>query len=252
MAYDADFYTAYQAYLEEETVRSTHDRMFDVFAAQFLASCPDGTDSLVADLGCGQSQEWRKFGWGRYVGFDVNAKPDSQTFVDDYRSESFVARLKEFSPAAFVSLFSVEITSDFRNNQHFYDLLFDEIPSLQVALVSGFYYTDMKHKNPVREAGDLVSFQTLEPVENGASTVLKEMRVLEEVPSLLFGNKVVEVWRFFTRRACSTVEPVMGKVYRNESTVEGKEFWKLSSRAQEASQWPAWKRAGINVPDGEA
>lgn len=37
-----------------------------------------------------------------------------------------------------------------------------------------------------------------------------------------------------------------GKVSRDLSTPEGREFWKLSDRAKEVESWPAWKRAGIN------
>lgn len=40
----------------------------------------------------------------------------------------------------------------------------------------------------------------------------------------------------------------MKKILRNMSTEESRVFWKSAeSTAAEVEQWPAWKRAGINV-----
>lgn len=40
----------------------------------------------------------------------------------------------------------------------------------------------------------------------------------------------------------------MKKIARNMATVESRAFWETAERsALEALQWPAWKRAGINV-----
>lgn len=40
----------------------------------------------------------------------------------------------------------------------------------------------------------------------------------------------------------------MKKIVRNMSTDESRAFWQTAERAaQEIENWPAWKRAGINV-----
>lgn len=40
----------------------------------------------------------------------------------------------------------------------------------------------------------------------------------------------------------------MKKIVRNMSTAESRNFWETAERAaSEVGQWPAWKRAGINV-----
>jgi hypothetical protein len=36
-------------------------------------------------------------------------------------------------------------------------------------------------------------------------------------------------------------------VYRNMSTPEARAFWEPSALAKDVDNWPAWKRAGINV-----
>ena len=40
----------------------------------------------------------------------------------------------------------------------------------------------------------------------------------------------------------------MKKIVRNMATAESRTFWETAERAApEVQQWPAWKRAGINV-----
>lgn len=39
------------------------------------------------------------------------------------------------------------------------------------------------------------------------------------------------------------------KVGRDLSTPENRAFWEPVARSAEIAQWPAWKRAGINVSD---
>jgi hypothetical protein len=40
----------------------------------------------------------------------------------------------------------------------------------------------------------------------------------------------------------------MKKIVRNMATADSKAFWESAERtASEVQQWPAWKRAGINV-----
>ena len=53
MPYDGDFYTAYEAYLEEDGVRQAHNWVFDLVMR-------DARFNNVIDLGCGL-QEFRRF-----------------------------------------------------------------------------------------------------------------------------------------------------------------------------------------------
>jgi len=42
----------------------------------------------------------------------------------------------------------------------------------------------------------------------------------------------------------------MTKIVRNMSTTESKNFWaKTQQEASALTEWPAWKRAGINVAE---
>lgn len=42
----------------------------------------------------------------------------------------------------------------------------------------------------------------------------------------------------------------MKKIVRNMTTAESRAFWETAEKsAPEVQEWPAWKRAGINVAD---
>jgi hypothetical protein len=100
----------------------------------------------------------------------------------------------------FVSLFSVENTAPYKTNYKFYEWLFTSHPQMQMGLTAGFYYSDKKQYNPITEAGDIMSFQTTEAMEDVVSPVFHEYRLTLPVPSKLFGPNVYEVWKFFHRK----------------------------------------------------
>jgi len=186
----------------------------------------------VVDLGCGQSHEYQKYGsYSDYLGIDRDHGESSDSFMTmDYRDErAWNSRvfqqetLDEWSARVspdfmtdidiavmqahrikqadvFVSLFSTEITAPHRKNQRLYEVLFANLPEMRFGLVSGFYYWNKRHLNPVKEAGDVVSFQTLDPPEAMASEWYSEQRFTVACPSKMFGPDVYEVWRVLERR----------------------------------------------------
>lgn len=194
MAYDGDFYEAYEAYLREPRVRTKHDQIFDLWAAVAEAE-------YVIDLGCGKSNEYFRFGHpvSGYQGFDVNEA--NYAITANYRKPEFIETIHglDWKPDAFVSLFSVECTATALENAELYERLFREVPTIQHALVAGFYYTRRRTTNPVKEAGDIVSWQTNSRIEHDSSDVYDELRITAEVPSTMFGEDVVEVWRILSR-----------------------------------------------------
>lgn len=197
MGYDGDFYEAYERYLHEPRVRIQHDRMFEMWA-----TVQGSLTNRVIDLGCGRSNEYLRFGPSVecYQGFDVHEGP--QSMVADYRDRGFVDLVHglDWTPDVFVSMFSTECTAPWRENVELYERLFREFPTIQAGLVTGFYYARRRGENPVEETGGIVSWQTLEPIERMRSDVYRGIRVVAEVPSEMFGDDVVEVWRMLTRR----------------------------------------------------
>lgn len=194
MAYDSEFYKAYEDYLLEPTVRKQHDWVFYLLGPDFRN---------VVDLGCGQSNEFRRFAiplGSKYVGIDTNANSFQGNLVADYREPRTLWEVMyKRKPTAFVSLFSSEITAPACVNCLLYNDLFENFPKLQSGLVSGFYYADKKNVNPVKEAGEIISYQTLEGIEDVARLGYSEKRIILPVPSKLFGPHVVEVWKIFER-----------------------------------------------------
>jgi hypothetical protein len=198
--YSAEFYAAYARYLKEPEVRKAHNFIFSL--AWSLRVFRE-----VIDLGCGQSQELLNYGQApRYVGIDRNVtenysfchliRPGDYRQIESWRDIAEKCRLK-----AFVSLFSSEITAPYRTNYKFYSRIFAET-NLKAGLVSGFYYGKRKGQNPVREAGGVVSYQTLESIEAAerVSVGFTEKRIIMPVPSKMFGPDVVEVWKIFERK----------------------------------------------------
>lgn len=199
MPYNDDFYSLYQDYLFESSVRKAHDWIFGTIARS--------TDfKNVIDLGCGEFQEFRRTFPDKYVGIDVNPFDTSVSEILhlDYRqidwSDQLIRHICRFA-TGFVSLFSTEITAPVANNYALYERLFNELPNLRVGLVSGFYYTDEREgQNPVMEAGGICSYQTLESPERVVSGIFTEKRIVMPVPSKMFGPDVWEVWKIFERR----------------------------------------------------
>jgi hypothetical protein len=191
MSYDNTFYQLYQNYLEEHSVRDSHDWMFGVI--YHLLHPGD-----VLDLGCGHSMEFFHYGsyMRGYKGIDLNAEiPNIRA---DYRTFDFSD--EQFNDITFfISLFSSEITAPHQENYKLYERIFKELPNLRNAVVSGFYYPSKKNENPIGEAGGLVSYQTLERIEDVESKIFSEKRIVMPVPSKLFGPDVVEVWKILQR-----------------------------------------------------
>lgn len=113
MAYDPEFYAAYQEYLAEPTVRESHDWVF-----QSIVRKPAFAD--VLDIGCGFSCEFyknaSKWAMMHCVGIDLNIPPPGNrrvTYVKaNYRNMEFDDILDHFAPTAFVSLFSKMFGND--------------------------------------------------------------------------------------------------------------------------------------------
>ncbi len=206
MAYDENFYKLYGEYLEEPRVRQVHR-----FAVKALARHPDF--DCVLDIGCGRHNEFLSLrgvtsrGFDSvYVGVDQNAGTSSSEFVDlwsgDYRANDGepavkLAALGELHSA--VSLFSTECTAPEPVNRALYERLLTETP-IRRLLVSGFYYEHAAGEETVGEAGGLVSYQTIAPIEACKSDAYVETRLTLPCPSLLFGEDVIEVWRLLVRR----------------------------------------------------
>ncbi len=194
MSYSEQFFQLYAEYLKEPTVRAAHDWVFKIAGL-------DPAFEKVLDLGCGMCQEWLVYGPPcEYRGVDVVIGQHPQFVTQlNYRGKALEAKFTEAT--AFVSLFSSEITDTPKLNSCFYRSLFYQRPALQAGLVSGFYYTDMRDQNPVRETGGIWSYQTLHAIEeHSLDPELVERRIVLPVPSKLFGPNVIEVWRFFDRR----------------------------------------------------
>ena len=200
MTYVKSVYDSYARYLQESTVRDAHNIVFT--AARSIS--PAFTDAVV-DLGCGLSEFYKHAEPRTYFGLDLNAEPlEFRNFTraaGDYRNMQLLyAQLSRTRFTAFVSLFSTEITAAPETNQGLYERLFRWFPSMQAGLVSGFYYAQRKHENPVVETGRLISYQTLGAIENHNSPVFNQIWITLPVPSLMFGADVIEVWRILTRK----------------------------------------------------
>jgi hypothetical protein len=201
--YDGDFYKDYERYLLEPDVRKAH--WFPLSAAKQESAFDD-----VVDLGCGCREFQRYVEPWRYIGVDA-VHPDAD-IKSDYRHRSTVNEIVDFCadrdtlhrlcPRAFVSLFSSEITACEEVNYALYRRLFKDISSIRQALVSGFYYDHLKTRRIVEEIPGLFSYQSLDPIETSierAHGCFTEKRIVIPCPSKMFGEGVVEVWKFFER-----------------------------------------------------
>ena len=199
MGYDENFYNAYKAYLKEPAVREAHDSIFAI-------ACLNSNFKDVVDFGCGAFNEFLVHAKPReYVGIDVNVSPEDgerkRLIAANYRKiENLADVVQPNWPTAFVSLFSTEITAPTAENYKLYEKIFRELPTVLSGLVSGFYYVSKKNQNPIGEAGGLMSYQTLENIEDVKSDVFKERRIILPVPSKMFGADVFEIWKFFSKK----------------------------------------------------
>lgn len=198
MGYDQNFYNAYRSYLCEPEVRKAHDWIFKTVSL-------NPSFQNVVDFGCGAFNEFFVHAKPRnYVGIDVHLQPEAGTrrlIQADYRKTANLTELiLPDLPTAFVSLFSTEITVPSKENYAFYEEIFKELLTIQSGLVSGFYYASKKGQNPTGETGGIVSYQTLEHIEDISSRMFSEKRIILPVPSKMFGLDVFEVWKFFDRK----------------------------------------------------
>jgi SAM-dependent methyltransferase len=204
IAYDQAFYSAYLRYLAEPVVRRNHDEMFEFFR-RWTGPCSlqVGPWLSVVDLGCGLGEFERHGDWRRYVGVDRNDTGKVKDFIHgDYSDLAGVKALLRWEPDAFVSLFSIEACFLPDERYTLYDRVFDAWPSIRFGMVSGFYYQNRLDEPVVSEAGGaIVSCQTIEKQADFLSSRFFEVRTSLRTPSELFGDDVVEVWKFFARRA---------------------------------------------------
>lgn len=195
MAYDNDFYKLYNEYIVEDSVRESHDRVFTILSALYGRSLHPKARTLDLGCGCGEFRTFGIYPQDDYFGVDKEKSPAADVVMD------YTKELPElpWRPNIFVSLFSIEACLPLDERYALYEKVFETYPSVQVGLVSGFYYKSKPHKLTVIETGGLVSYQTIEPLLNW-SDKLKETRVVLETPSNLFGEDVVEVWKFLERK----------------------------------------------------
>ena len=162
----------------------------------------------MVDLGCALGEYSRYGSYDRYVGVDINDTGRVKPFVKaDYTDLGFVHRLP-FMPNAFVSLFSIEPMFPPRERYALYNALFERVPSIEYALVGGFFYDGRRMQEMVTETGGLMSYQTIEDPSEYRSKNFSERRIYLYTPSQMFGRDVVEVWKILARRG-SVLEPVL-------------------------------------------
>ena len=196
MAYDENFYRMYRGYLQEQVVRRNHDHLFSLFASLLLPDTP-----RVMDLGCGIG-EYTIYDRRHtaYVGIDLNNTGSVTPFVQaDYIALDFEHRLS-FSPNAFISLFSIECCHPAAKKYDLYNQIFSKFPTIKCGLAGGFFYESRRCQEMVSEAGEIISYQTIEDPSNFISDLFTELRIHIRTPSQMFGNDVVEVWKLFVRK----------------------------------------------------
>lgn len=198
MGYDKDWYNAYEAYLVEPGVRKAHDWAFSLIKG-------DEDFQYVVDLGCGQSQEYLRYVKPHsYLGIDQNAEKsdyindlNSRVIKGNYR-DAEVLKKNIHMERAFVSLFSSEVHGSCVDNYNLYNALFWAFPRLQKAIVSGLYHGPKKNENPMIANGNVI-YQTREDIDDCHRVGYTEKRIILHVPSKMFGEHEVEVWKIFER-----------------------------------------------------
>jgi len=198
MAYDAAFFDLYKGYLGEPLVRSAHNAMFGMLFRHLLPARP-----RILDLGCGIG-ELVNFYLADYAYFGVDAKshgPHCDAELD-YTSDDLFRLLPQmpFYPNCFISLFSAECCLSADDKYELYGNLFADWPTVTCGLVSGFYYRSRAAQEKVAEVGGIESYQTIEKVVDYGSSLFTEFRCEMAVPSKMFGDDVVEVWKLLECR----------------------------------------------------
>lgn len=197
MGYDPNFYKRYAEYLKEDNVRTSHDFAFSQF--ERLA----GKKLWFVDLGCGLGEYWKHGSPFAYTGVDVNDPKVGFKFIQGDYHDLRALKLelsRNRITNAFVSLFSIECFHSAPEKYAFYHRVFEVFPSIRFGLVSGFFYESKRNQETVGETGGIVSYQTIEDQSLYVSNVFTELRMHIRTPSQMFGQDVVEVWKFFIRR----------------------------------------------------
>lgn len=196
MSYNQDFFEQYKNYLLEPVVRNAHNWMFHIFETVW----PSYPLNII-DFGCGQCCEYRQYGHPEnWFGFDLNPPDEPNTHKCDYRT--FTDIKVPFPIYGFVSLFSTECCLDKWEKYSFYDKIFYQYP-IKAALVSGFYYENKIKEEWVHETGGIASWQSIEDQKLWvcSETQYIELRTHIRVPSKMFGEDVVEVWKILMRKS---------------------------------------------------
>ncbi|MFA6604020.1 MAG: class I SAM-dependent methyltransferase [Patescibacteria group bacterium] len=195
MAYDQKFFEAYAQYLAEPTVRENHGWVFRIFDGRCNAK-----QAAVVDLGCGLGEYFRHGAFREYVGVDRHDPGHPGRVISgDYADPAFLRSQLPFPPQAFVSLFSIEACLPVVERYRIYGELFRNFPELTCGLVGGFYYESRRDQETVDEAGNIVSYQTIDRLGEHPLAGIEESRLEMHTPSLMFGPDVVEVWKIFRR-----------------------------------------------------
>ena len=193
---DKEFWEKYEEFVEESLPRHQ----------QAIVLMPLDKD-FILDFGCGRSKEaMRLLNPEKYIGIDTIAESwldgTRKTFqVDDYREDETLKELSTFyAPTSFTSLFSIECTNTLENNYDLYEKIFNLFPSIKSGAVAGFYYESKIEQETVKENGGIVSYQSTGCPRNYDSYSFLETRQLIPAPSKMFGDDVIEVWKFLKRK----------------------------------------------------
>ena len=81
-----------------------------------------------------------------------------------------------------------------------YEKVFAQFSSINFGLVVGLFYESKRGLEIVEETGGITSHQTIEDPSLFVSDVFTELRVHLRTPSAMFGQDVIEVWKFFVRK----------------------------------------------------
>jgi hypothetical protein len=209
MVYIQDFYPRYEEYLKEKIVRHRHQFAFHQFASFTTSWLPAFQHKSYVDFGCGTC-EFNKYYLhngndeyptnDKYAGIDLNDIKGN--LVGDYlkmSGEEIVGKIG-FKPTIFISLFSSEIMQSAEDKYNFYSRIFREIPSICSGMVSGFYYKSKANELRVEENGNLLSWQSIEHPRDWMQKEFFETTMYFDVPSKMWGEDVIEVWKFFGRK----------------------------------------------------
>lgn len=197
MSYDDKaFWERYREYLKEPMVRKNHNAMFRLFARLMTPDPP-----RVMDFGCGSGEYARHdICYIEYAGIDKTDVGGVRNFIQaDYTELGFADALP-FTPNAFISLFSSELSSPCAVKYDLYTRIFMNFPCIQFGMVSGFFYESKRGHETVEETGGLISHQTIEDPTLWISPLFTESRTHIYTPSEMFGKDVIEVWKVFIRK----------------------------------------------------